>query len=441
MYRLYYLQAQHLLSTSTGLSGSLNPRNTFNMATFNEVSADIVFQILSLLPVLFVLRCKSVCKQWLSIISDPRFTRAHLTISQKKPSVLIGSAFSNYGFWLISSAFRYYVDLYVPPRLAGNLEDYEFTSCDGLVCLSNIHCNDIFLWNPATRQCYKIRPSPGIRQFDDMFILQKPSVVFYYDPICNDYKILRIMFRDCPVRVDLYSKNSGNWREVEVTKEEARFISCCRPSKMICGMVVNRVLYINSEDELISFQLCDEKFKVVPLPSIKLQKDAKPSRSRIFNYEGCVGLILYCHGDESQSLWTLDEDDESGSVFWTKNFNLDASVRVESRTIYLGDGKFLTCENSTSVILYDHKKKEIKKFQQPTLSVPWRKNFNSDASVRAESRTIYLGDVRSVTCENSRSVILYDHEKKRIKKFHHRTCWYFKLPHNYTESLVSVKGL
>lgn len=60
------------------------------------------------------------------------------------------------------------------------------------------------------------------------------------------------MSQKVPVRVELYSTNSGTWIKIEVNKEDSRFMYYCRASKMTC-LVINRVLYINSKDKLISF--------------------------------------------------------------------------------------------------------------------------------------------------------------------------------------------
>ncbi|XP_074361589.1 F-box protein At1g31080-like isoform X2 [Apium graveolens] len=54
------------------------------MASINHLDEEMIFRILSLLPVLSLLRYKSVCKSWKSIISEPHFIQAHLTVSHSK---------------------------------------------------------------------------------------------------------------------------------------------------------------------------------------------------------------------------------------------------------------------------------------------------------------------------------------------------------------------
>ncbi|KAK1393584.1 hypothetical protein POM88_012640 [Heracleum sosnowskyi] len=120
---------------------------------------------------------------------------------------------------------------------------------------------------------------------------------------------------------------------------------------------------MNGGGELISFELRNDIFKLIEFPNVNFR-----SMSKIFDYEGCVGLILEGDDDESLTLWTLDDADDDGSdtVSWTKKINVETGFRIDWTTIYLGKGQFVTSERSKRIILYDYKKKEIRKFRHQT---------------------------------------------------------------------------
>ncbi|XP_074377730.1 F-box/kelch-repeat protein At3g23880-like [Apium graveolens] len=268
------------------------------MANYHDFHEQIVFQILAWVPVIYLFRCKSVCKQWLSIISNPLFDQTRLINSHQRPSILAvaeTSGDSRYGFCGISNSFKDSAILHLPTYLSGNQDYWSLSSCNGLVCFSDYKAIDIYLWNPSTRQCCNILSPPKIPSKKWAF------TGLYFDSICNDYKILRInVYHKYPVRVEIYSTNSGSWREIEVDDEVETSIT----SMINCGLVIKETLYINGRDELISFQLHNEMFKLVPLPSVKLRV-VMDRRSSIFDYEGRVGLILHCHDDETLSLWLV----------------------------------------------------------------------------------------------------------------------------------------
>uniref|UniRef100_A0A0D9WMC3 F-box domain-containing protein n=1 Tax=Leersia perrieri TaxID=77586 RepID=A0A0D9WMC3_9ORYZ len=53
------------------------------------IPEEIVEQILLRLPVKSIVRFRSVCKSWQSMIADPRFTRLHLQFHQSTTSMLL----------------------------------------------------------------------------------------------------------------------------------------------------------------------------------------------------------------------------------------------------------------------------------------------------------------------------------------------------------------
>ena len=105
----------------------------------NYLSEEMVFLILSYLPVISLLRCKSVCKTWLSIIESPQFVKAQLANSKKKQASVLKASDD----WRVLSmdTEEDSVELKLPSCLEGKVG--YMRSCNGLVCLSNEGCDII----------------------------------------------------------------------------------------------------------------------------------------------------------------------------------------------------------------------------------------------------------------------------------------------------------
>ncbi|KAM1168427.1 hypothetical protein FF1_030312 [Malus domestica] len=117
-----------------------NPKNMEKRDTNKEV---LVVDILSrILCVRTVLNCKCVCKEWLSIISDPRFARLHL---RRSPIGILMDVLHSYST-VIELDFAQIVegaagsDFGVekkPFTAKNNLPNFQFVlinSCNGLLC-------------------------------------------------------------------------------------------------------------------------------------------------------------------------------------------------------------------------------------------------------------------------------------------------------------------
>lgn len=132
------------------------------MATFNHLPEEIVITILSWLHVKSLLRCRSVCKLWLSIISDPEFVQTHLTNSQERPSILTSAwvkclklspaiQFYPHASLLYVNASERFINIDMPLNLAR--VGYDIISCNGLLCcLYPDYLSPIRLPNPSIRQ-------------------------------------------------------------------------------------------------------------------------------------------------------------------------------------------------------------------------------------------------------------------------------------------------
>ncbi|KAL5698589.1 hypothetical protein ACHQM5_029607 [Ranunculus cassubicifolius] len=208
---------------------------------------DIFFNILSWLPAISVLRFKSVCKSWYSLIRSSSFVDHHR------------KCINNYNnpTFIIAGNHPFYVGISRPPTL--NLLTIKFQSppvrleldspclhefsnkeidmfiCNGIVCLHvsveghtlclKTHMN-VSLWNPATKQLLDLPQSPfplPTRHHGSLIV----SIGFGFDVETNDYKLVRLFTSsDWPEenRVELYSLKADSWTSLDAVLPQVDYI-------------------------------------------------------------------------------------------------------------------------------------------------------------------------------------------------------------------------
>ncbi|KAK1358360.1 hypothetical protein POM88_051616 [Heracleum sosnowskyi] len=338
------------------------------MASINHLYEEIIIKILSWLPVLSLLKCKSVCKLWKSIISDPHFIQAHLTISHNKPApfsllrVVSGGTLRDF---FIDTRGENSKKLTLPEYMSGML--FYVRSCNGLVTLANMNVGVLYIWNPLTR-LFKLLPKPKRNPLCFFDLGFANNLGFGFDSVSYDYKILRVVFGGFACGVDevfvvvveLYSVNADCWREIEVPEEMQGF-KCYRFSRCVC--VGGGVLYFEGMDGIMSFDLHDEVFGLCRYP------DEGERMSDVLEFDGSVAVIFKSGRRGSvYSLWKLDGD--GGNFSWTKMFKIEPDVKIDYVLLYLGDGQFFAKNYGVGYFFYDIRKNGDKKF--PPLACPIR---------------------------------------------------------------------
>ncbi|KAK1398465.1 hypothetical protein POM88_008328 [Heracleum sosnowskyi] len=161
-------------------------------------------EILTRLPVESLVRFRCVCKSWKILLSsDPGFAKSQLARSRMDSNnttliVMYGSScIFKYKLHLLNSSYLKVGD-----------------SVNGLVCVYH-HLPDsiplIGIWNPATCQYKQIfTPFNASHIPGNAYI----SIGFGFDPVTDDYKLIRItMSYDSPFPLvaDVYSCNADSW--------------------------------------------------------------------------------------------------------------------------------------------------------------------------------------------------------------------------------------
>ena len=189
---------------------------------------DLLNQILLRLPIKSLLKFKSVSKHWLSLISNPNFSRCR---SSSVPSAASGLFFRGFGSGVNNPEF-YFLDFDQPSRnpfsssFTAPFRSLNFVnelsritikqSCNGLLlCCSYLTSRkNYYVYNPTTKQYTTLPPLPFRRGTAvlDIVLAFDPSKSPHYKVICVMNGSFDTPSDPCPYRIMIYSSEAGPWR-------------------------------------------------------------------------------------------------------------------------------------------------------------------------------------------------------------------------------------
>ena len=232
-------------------------------------------------------------------------------------------------------------------------------SANGIVCLSvalsetppeyKWHCSpfanretNTYLWNPATRQS-KVIPSYSI-----CHDYRREALGFGFDPIDNDFKVVRIVAP--PFSAEVYSANRNAWRKLPgpvVLPFDDAFDVCV--NGFLCCTGLYGVMAFDLNKEVMNSGL---KFPVTT------------SNARVTEFDASIALLLWRNKNSSNQIdmWKLDDEAclRGGGVeaSWTIVFSVDLDLTVDSVHGYLPRGDILLMTDEGVWCLYDTNKKK-----------------------------------------------------------------------------------
>ncbi|PWA83181.1 F-box associated interaction domain-containing protein [Artemisia annua] len=190
----------------------------------NWIPTEIILEIMLKLPVESLLRCKSVCKEWYSLISDQSFIKTHYTLSSTnninyEHHRLIYNTFEQRNNLKVCPLSNLMFDKSVnnalllenPLQQTRSQRISIVGSCNGLVCLLVEDDNNLFISNPCTRTSNIL---PCSKQGA---VSWGVSYGFGYDEMTHDYKVVKI--RRCKPTWSywgtmIYSVKAGSWKKI-----------------------------------------------------------------------------------------------------------------------------------------------------------------------------------------------------------------------------------
>ncbi|GJV47629.1 putative F-box domain-containing protein [Tanacetum coccineum] len=247
------------------------------------VMFDVVEEILLRLDVEDLLRCKSVCKLWYSLISSPCFVQSHLNHTHKK----------NHGH-------RRRRIFFLPL-----LNDYSTGFCriigssNGLVCISP-YAAHFLVTNPSTREVKNLPTLDGVVQKNRWNLCWG----FGYDFSIDDYKlVVGIRNGDHRTCFHVLTLKSNVWRLVGD-------VNFSFNSHFNNGIFCNGALHWFMNDPnntnniaskiIISFDLSREEFQEIPLPD-----DTRYVR-QFFSWLGIMEECLCIFTSDYNPTWVME---------------------------------------------------------------------------------------------------------------------------------------
>nr|GME05394.1 F-box/kelch-repeat protein At3g23880-like [Ipomoea batatas] len=277
-----------------------------------NLNADIITEILKMLPVKSLSKFRCVSKAWRDIISSPEFVKLHLHFQSKKDNKVMTYSSLN---WIISymslfsitenkqSSFRKFItyDRSVSIPEGG----FKFLgSCNGLFCFRG-KPHQIIIWNPSSNG--NLKTIPDVKELGYLRIFG-----FGYDERHDDYKVVYAYnaHNGDEYVVLVYSCKHGTWKRIErefssgfVNPIIAVFVSGC------LNWCNNNLADNDWKWNLISFNLTTETAKAMALPSHQHGAAICISESRGFLFAGF-------HHRSQMEVWMMNEYAVEES--WTK---------------------------------------------------------------------------------------------------------------------------
>nr|XP_023892793.1 F-box protein CPR1-like [Quercus suber] len=284
---------------------------------------EVVLEILHRLPVKSLIRLRCVSKSWNSLITSSAFINSHLTRSFSLPSnKLIVRHYNNDSFDQIQNTEF--------PLTSRRIQHFILIgSANGLFSL---HEQERYiLWNPSIRKFITL-PKPCITVKAHGSYIGCCRQAFGFDPRTNDYKVVRIAFPSRinkseeakPPLIEVYSLNEGCWRITSASfPPDINLTNWCSPAASLNGAVhfAAEYVYKPSGPLVLSFDLHDEVFHVIPLPNVTF-KWANNVHTSVIG--GSLSLLFHYvrHADNKCcAIWVMKEYGVVDS--WTKQFTVD----------------------------------------------------------------------------------------------------------------------
>ncbi|OQU89600.1 hypothetical protein SORBI_3002G221300 [Sorghum bicolor] len=291
------------------------------MRTVACIPDDVIFNILSQLPTKSVIRCKSVCKAWLTIISSEHFIRAHLDFSRVRSTTLVVSR--RYMGWqhegMDSTCMGFYryiggskVEIVHSQDIPKGIGLWATPShCDGLILVSTEKQVTV-VCNPATREFVKLPKGS-----DSISSIHKSRAGFGFDPCSNKYKAARFFYEtgneksETVCRFEVHTLGTSTWRRTA----DPPYPIFWTPPAHVQGYLYWRIDLPPSKHPkaFVKFSLSEEMFSLTPYPPSKEAK--KPVY--FIELEGKLCCACFTKRFEAVEIWTWTLDNDK-SPKWTQ---------------------------------------------------------------------------------------------------------------------------
>ncbi|XP_074266390.1 F-box/kelch-repeat protein At3g06240-like [Silene latifolia] len=320
------------------------------------IPAELLTQILAILPVKTLVRFRCVCKSWRSIIDDPVFVSMHRKLNNFTSSKLVSlEGLGAGGYSGCSLTVRNANTFRKTGSIFKSSERYYLHGrCDSLLLMFHPDTYEMRLINASIRKSLLLADCPILPCFGF-----GPEFVFGFARLSQDYKIIAISFESIErveprqTRVAVYTLSDQQWAirdNGRVNINWSTFDRICGPYYVCDGAahwLGNEVGHGGNRRPgyLVSLDFDTEIFTFSELPH---ELDAKDSSRSLFLLG--ESLAILCVSGKNTSIWVLEKN--SGKRDWTLWFSgrsspeglnlFYRSMQVIRRVLYYeGDGGYI----------------------------------------------------------------------------------------------------
>ncbi|CAN1190525.1 Receptor-like protein EIX2 [Linum perenne] len=308
---------------------------------------EVVVDILARLSIREIVKCRSVCKSWYSLISSTAFQSYHLNSPAKGNRSLIlfrhdvdeDGKIEHYSLCIDDDDFPRTVIQEFESPFKG--DSFRISSCcNGVICFTGfrmyVSVERAVLWNPCIRKIVEIPPPilahESHKQYAD-------SVGFGYDAVNDDYKLVRVSVHALKGQlIEVYSWRSGFWRMVD---HRGRLNSLIRDGSSavhidgICYWIASR-RKPGFNNMIVSLALDTEVFGEMPVPDDDLVEKYHLGLSSLCN--GLLSLVLHENlpaNMERATIWVMKEGAWMKLFVWETSHVLCNIIDVKDNGVAL----------------------------------------------------------------------------------------------------------
>ena len=314
---------------------------------------ELIIQILQRLPVKPLIRFKSVCKSWFSLISHPQFANSHFQL----PKILLISTSTLQSQSVNLEPSLASVSLNLDFLLSESYSDLQIkASFKGFILL---HCSsNIFLWNPSTGIHKKI-PLPPFGSSQNV----KSFYGFGYDQSTNDYLLVSmsyfpfVQFGNISPHIELFSVRANTWKEIDSTHFPYRKTSDEDPSIFNNGAIHWLAYHLDSDKcVIVVFDLMERKLCDMYLPD---DFNRRPNDRGLWVFGEFLSLWAMYYDKNIVEIWVMKEYKVHSS--WTNTLVLSITgIPYFSPVCCTKSGDIIGTDGLTGLVKYNEKGELLK---------------------------------------------------------------------------------
>ncbi|KAI3715077.1 hypothetical protein L6452_22044 [Arctium lappa] len=320
---------------------------------------ELIVEIFERLPPKSLLRFTCISKSWFSRIVCPDFIRKHALRSAKNPQKVFIRHLTYFNrrvqsFYTLHPEDRLPLSsregyIGITPHEFPGYNFHIVGSCNGILCLYDQKIRKITLWNPSIRRKLTLPHHRSLRDYSSSGL--QVAIGFGFDPITDDYKIVKISYatygRDEP-ESSIYTINTGIWRTIA-------FPTTLLINVSLACFVNGALHWLVTEQGnighcyIISFNLSKEVFDTIPLPEPSWES------TQLTIIKGYLAVIA----NEGHNSWIWLRKEYNNVASWSRDLKLNTGPyegKISKVLQLTTNGDLLLTTQCEGYIFYNHTK-------------------------------------------------------------------------------------